>query len=132
MEIIVDTSVIVAMTMFEPTRAALIAATDGADLFAPLSLHWEFCNALTSLMRRKQISLSEAQRALSAYETISIRFVDVPHDRSLALSAQHNIYAYDAYFVVCAQIWSAPLLTVDRGLARVARLAGIELVEVTQ
>ncbi len=130
MDIIVDTSAIVAMTLYEPSRAALISATIDATLIAPPSLHWEYCNALTSLLKRKQLTYELARSGLSAYERISIHFVDVPHEKSLAFAARQNLYAYDAYFVICAQLRKAPLLTLDRGLARAARAAEVELVEV--
>ena len=130
MDIVVDTSVIVAIILDEPDKEDLIAAASDASLFAPLSLHWEICNALVSGMRRKRFGYETALRALTAYDEIAIRFIDVPLDRSLAAAAENHVYAYDSYFLVCAQALPAPLLTIDRGLARIAESIGIELVEV--
>jgi hypothetical protein len=38
---------------------------------------------------------------------------------------------YDAYLIACARQNGAPLITLDRGLARAARRLGIELLEVS-
>jgi predicted nucleic acid-binding protein len=107
-----------------------LKATQRAILFAPLSLHWEVGNALTSAMRRKRIGTDTAQKALASYEEIAIRFVDVPLDRSLTLAAENQIYAYDAYFVVCALALQAPLLTIDQALARIAKNLGVDIMEI--
>jgi hypothetical protein len=42
MNIAVDTSVIIAVIANEPERATLVELTKGADLIAPLSVHYFF------------------------------------------------------------------------------------------
>lgn len=102
MAIVVDTSVILAVVLNEPGKSALIRLTTGAELLAPVSLHWEIGNALSSLFKRRRITEAEGQQALDEYQKIPIRFLDVPLDEALHVAAQHRIYAYDAYFLVCA------------------------------
>jgi len=131
MALVVDTSVILAVVLNEPTKAVLIRLTTGADLIAPLSLHWKIGNALSAMLKRKRITEEEAQHALVEYQKIPIRFLDVPLDEALQIVAQHLIYAYDAYFIVCARNQSSALLTLDGGLQTVARAVHISLVEVT-
>ena len=131
MAIVVDTSVILAVVLNEPAKAALIRLTAGAELIAPLSLHWEIGNALSAMLKRKRIAEAEGQQALIEYQKIPIRFLDVPLDTTLQIVAQHMIYAYDAYFIVCARQQSCPLITLDGGLQAAARAAQISLVEVT-
>jgi predicted nucleic acid-binding protein len=41
-----------------------------------------------------------------------------------------GIYAYDAYMIACAQKYRCPLLTLDKGLIRAAKEAGVEVLEV--
>jgi predicted nucleic acid-binding protein len=130
MTLVVDTSVILAVILNEPTKAVLIRLTTGADLIAPLSLHWEIGNALSAMLKRNRITEAEAQQALVEYQKIPLRFVDVPLDAALQIVAQHLIYAYDAYFIVCARHQSSALITLDGGLQTVARTAQISLVEV--
>jgi predicted nucleic acid-binding protein len=131
MALVVDTSVILAVVLNEPTKARLIQLTTGADLVAPLSLHWEIGNALSAMLKRKRITEAEAQDALLEYQKIPIRFLDVALDATLQIVAQYRIYAYDAYFIVCARQQSSALITLDNGLHAVARAAHISLLEVT-
>jgi predicted nucleic acid-binding protein len=130
MLLVVDTSVILAVLLNEPTKPELIRLTAGAELVAPLSLHWEIGNALSAMIKRKRLSLPEALQALSEYQKIPIRFLDVPLDESVQVVHQHQIYAYDAYFIVTARQQSCPLITLDSGLQTAARAAQITLVEV--
>jgi predicted nucleic acid-binding protein len=131
MFLVVDTSVILAVVLNEPTKSELVRLTTGAKLVAPLSLHWEIGNALSAMIKRKRISLPEALQALLEYQKIPIRFLDVPLDDTVRVVEQHQIYAYAAYFIVCARQQSCPLITLDGGLQTAARAAQISLVEVT-
>jgi len=49
MDIVVDTSVIVAVIVNEPHRNTLVGLTKGADLVAPASVHWEIGTLILSL-----------------------------------------------------------------------------------
>ncbi|MBK9714648.1 MAG: type II toxin-antitoxin system VapC family toxin [Kouleothrix sp.] len=131
MLLVVDTSVILAVVLNEPSKSELVRLTTGTDLAAPLSLHWEIGNALSAMIKRKRITLPEALQALLEYQKIPIRFLDVPLDDTLRVVAQHQMYAYDAYFIVCARQLSCPLITLDGGLQTAARAAQIGIVEVT-
>jgi predicted nucleic acid-binding protein len=131
MLLVIDTSVILAVVLNEPVKSELVNLTTGAELVAPLSLHWEIGNALSAMIKRKRITLPEALQALLEYQKIPIRFLDVPLDDTVRAVDQHQIYAYDAYFIVCARHQSCPLITLDGGLQAAARAAHISLVEVT-
>lgn len=130
MDYVVDTSAIVALILHEPTRSRLLELTRDATLTAPHSLHWEIGNALGTLLKRRLLTIDEAQRAAESYARMPIRFVDVSLARALELVSLHRIYAYDAYMLVCASDEEVPLITQDRGLARVAREIGVEVIEV--
>lgn len=130
MDLVADTSVIIAVTANEPEKAALVKRTAGADLIAPPSVHWEIGNAFSLMLKRKRVTIAQVQEAIEAYGKIPIRFVDVSLRRSLELAGRLGIYAYDAYLLACAQEHRCPLLTLDRGLARAAKRMGIDLWEV--
>ena len=49
---------------------------------------------------------------------------------ALEVSAEFNVYAYDAYMIACSVKYRAPLISLDRGLLRVAREVGVEVMEV--
>ena len=131
MLLVIDTSVILAVVLNEPMKPELVRLTAGAELVAPLSLHWEIGNAFSAMLKRKRITLLEALQALLEYQKIPIRVLDVPLDDTVRVVDQHQIYAYDAYFIVCARQQSCPLITLDGGLQTAARAAHISLVEVT-
>jgi len=130
MDIVVDTSAIVAVIVHEPQRGALIRLTKGADLLAPASVHWEVGNAFSALLKRNRIEVDQALQAVAAYRQIPIRYVDVELEDTLAIAAQYAIYACDAYLIRCGLKFSAPLLSLDRGLLQVAEQAGVHTIEV--
>lgn len=64
MEIVIDTSALLAVVAMEPERAELIRLTRGATLVAPSSVHWEIGNALSAMFKRKAIELDDAVKVL--------------------------------------------------------------------
>jgi len=129
--LVVDTSVLLAVVLNEPTKATLIRLTTGTDLIAPASVHWEIGNALSAMLKRKRLTLEEAQHALIEYQKIPIRFIDVALDDAVTIAAQSAIYAYDAYIIACARGQSVAILTLDHGLKTAAHTAGLIVLEVT-
>lgn len=130
MRIVVDTSAVIAVIAGEPEREILLDRTQGADLLAPESLHWELGNALAGQLRRNRLHLSDAREFIRRYLQIPIQFVEVALEAGLEIAAELGIYAYDAYMVACARKYRCPLITLDRGLQRAAGEADVEIVEV--
>jgi len=130
MNIVLDTSVVIAIVANEKNRSRLIELSKGADLIAPASLHWEIGNAFSAMFKRERIDLLQARRALSSYRRIPIQFTDVDLEEAVDLASRLKIYAYDAYVIQCALKNKSPLLTLDRVLARSARNAGASVLEV--
>jgi predicted nucleic acid-binding protein len=130
MEIVVDASVLIAVIVSEAEKDALIVMTSGAELVAPLSVHWEIGNAFSAMLRRKRITLEQALRAIDIYLGIPIRFVEVELVDSLQLADELNLYAYDAYLLRCAGKYRLPLLTLDAKLAEMAKSKKIQVLEV--
>ncbi|MEZ0332463.1 MAG: type II toxin-antitoxin system VapC family toxin [Gemmatimonadales bacterium] len=129
MELVVDTSALIAVLTGEPARDRLIARTQGVGLVTPASVHWEVGNALSALVKRRRLTLAEAQAALTAYAAMPIRVVEVELAAALELADRLGLYAHDAYLMACARRERAALLTVDPRLARTAREAGVQVVE---
>lgn len=132
MELVIDTSAIIAVLVRESDRAALVEVTAGADLLAPPSVHWEVGNAFSAMFKRRRLTLRQAHRALEAYRRIPIRFSDVRLGQALEVSKGLDIYAYDAYVIACALQHRCAVLSLDRGLVEAATRAGIATVEVQQ
>jgi len=129
---VVDTSILIAVLAAEAERPALIRVTQGAELVAPASVHWEIGNACSAMLKRRRATLPQVRAMLTAYGQIPLRLLEVDLGRALELADQFGLYAYDAYLLAAARSQRAPLLTLDQGLSRAARDAGIALVEVPQ
>ena len=130
MNLVVDTSVIIAVITNEDHKGQLIAISKGADLIAPASIHWEIGNAFSAMVKRKRISLDQTNFALAAYIQIPIRFYDVSLSTALDIAQRLNLYAYDAYVIACALKHNSPIVSLDSGLLDAAHKAGAEIVEV--
>ncbi len=129
MDIVIDTSALVAVILGEPERDALVAVTSGQTLIGPGSIPWEVGNAFTAMLKQRRIEVADAQRGLEIFDSIPVRYVDINMANVVALAARVNMYAYDAYFLDCAARYRAPLLTLARALRRAAEGLGIRLVD---
>jgi predicted nucleic acid-binding protein len=130
-ELIVDTSVIIAVIANEPQKPALVERTSGATLLAPASVHWEIGNAFSAMLKRKRITLEQSRAAVQVFHSIPIRWMDVDLEEALDLSAKFDIYAYDAYIIAAAQKQKCSLLSLDGGLIHAAKVAGVPVLEVS-
>jgi predicted nucleic acid-binding protein len=131
MDIIVDTSVIIAVITNESTRPRLIELTTDAQLLAPGSVPWEIGNAFSAMLKRKYATIEQIHQAWNAYEQIPLRLIEVDIEAALRIASKHAVYAYDAYFIICALQRKNPLLTLDRGLRQAAIQAGVTIMEVS-
>lgn len=132
MDVVVDTSIIIAIIANEPERESLVELTRGADLIAPSSVHWEIGNAFSAMLRRKRIGVEQAIRAVKLYRRIPIRFVDVELEETLKIADALGIYAYDAYLIRCAVKYKSPLISLDRNLINSAKQMKARVIEVVR
>jgi predicted nucleic acid-binding protein len=132
MDIVVDTSVIIAVIANEPEKEALVELTKGANLIAPHSVHWEIGNAFSAMLKRERIRVEQAIQAIRLYQQIPIRFVDVELEESLKIADTLGIYAYDAYLIRCALKYKSPLISLDRKLVNAAKEMKARVTEVVK
>lgn len=129
MKIIADTNTFIAVALNEPEKGKIIELTEGHDLIAPDVLPFEIGNALTAMMKKNALKKEEV---VSAWEIVQQIPVDLRHTNiksALSIAIKFNLYAYDAYFLECAENLRSPLLTLDLGMQRVAREIGISILE---
>jgi predicted nucleic acid-binding protein len=129
MHIVIDTSVVIAVLLNAPEKGRLVDLTTDASLVAPHSMHWEIGNAFSAMFKRKIITLEQATTAIKAYKDIPIQFCDVNLEEAVKLSKVENIYAYDAYFIVCAHKHRYPLISLDSKLISAAKSNNIRVLE---
>ena len=130
MYLTIDTSALIAVIGNEQTKPLIIELSKGYDLCAPMSVHWEIGNAFSAMLKRQRIRIDSAKQALIAYNSIPIKYIDIPLDKALGIAHAHNMYAYDAYLIQCALQTNTSLLTLDNGLSNIAKTIGISLLEV--
>lgn len=130
MNVTIDTSAVMAVTLGEPSRDEVIERTRNAELMSAPTLPWEVGNALSALFRRDRIGAAEARNALAALERIPLRLADIDLTRAVVLAHEHGIYAYDAYVLECARQYRTPLLSLDAAQRDVAHALGIDVIEV--
>ncbi len=130
MDLVIDTSAIIAVVANEPEKVALIEQTQDATLHAPASLPWEVGNALSAMLKRKRITSDQATAAFRFYSQIPVRLINVDINRALGHAARLGIYAYDAYMIRAAEEQGCPILTLDGGLIQIAKAVGITVMEV--
>ena len=130
MDVVIDTSALIAVIVAEPERNGIIEITKGNTLIGPGSIPWEIGNAFSAMFKQNRITLKEAQKGLAIFQSIPIRYVDADFYNVLKLSRDTRMYAYDAYFLDCAIRRKAPLLTLDQNLKTAAKRLNIETLEV--
>lgn len=130
MDIVIDTSVLIAVILNEPEKKKIIQVTTDNTLVGPESIRWEMGNAFSAMFKQNRIGLRIAQDALRIFEVIPIRYLDVDFNHSLKLAHDNKIYAYDAYFLDCVIRHKLPLITLDGKMKAKAKTIGIKVLEV--
>ncbi len=130
MKIVTDSSVFLAVALNEPERAQLVELTEGHDLIAPDVLPYELGNALSSLLRRRRIQPRDVMKIWDILADIPVELKPVAIRPALEMAAEHRIYAYDAYFLMCSKHWRCPLLTLDTKLRSLATANHIDVLEI--
>ncbi len=126
--IVLDASALVEIIVPTSLGQRLFELTIGADLHAPDLIDVEAVSGLRRQARMGNLTPEEGAAALDDVLTLPLH----RHPRSSLLSGtwrwRENLSTYDALYLELAIAAEAPLLTIDRGLAGVARdLAGVEL-----
>ena len=130
MDIVIDTSALIAVIVGEPERNRIIELTAGNTLIGPGSIPWEIGNAFSSMFKQARLTLEAAQKGLAIFTKIPLRYIEPDFVHVLKISKKAKIYAYDAYFLDCAIRLKAPLLTLDGKLRATARDIKVKTMEV--
>lgn len=84
------------------------------------------------MLKRQRITVEQAKAAVEVYQQIPLNLIEIDLVQAVELASHFNIYAYDAYIIACAINQKCPLLSLDAGLMRAAKAAGVDVLEVTQ
>ncbi|MBO6622239.1 MAG: type II toxin-antitoxin system VapC family toxin [Balneola sp.] len=130
MNIVIDTSAIIAVLINERSKKSIIRTVAGCTLIAAQSIDAEIGNAISAMFKRKRINLIQAEKVIMNYNQIAIRKEKIRILDAIKLSLELNIYAYDAYVLDTALKFKAPVLTLDKELERKAQELNIEILEI--
>lgn len=129
MYVVSDTNIFLAVALDEPEKAEIVRLTADVEAVSPEILPYEIGNALTAMIKRKQLTHDEALSTYKATSQIPVRLFPVDIQEALELALAYDIYAYDAYFLQCAKALSCPLITLDTRMKQVANDLNIDILE---
>jgi predicted nucleic acid-binding protein len=112
-------------TSDEALRLRNLAVEEPITLFCPPTFWYEVANALWVAIRRERMSNEAAQQALGALRDFLVESHEVDAAACLSLSTEYGLAVYDAAYIVLALDRKAPLWSLDREMASVARNMGI-------
>ncbi len=75
MDIISDTNIFLAVALNEPEKKSIIRLTSNSNVIAPEILPYEIGNALSAMVKRKQITHDEALTTFVISSHIPVRLV---------------------------------------------------------
>jgi len=130
MDIVIDTSALIAVIIGEPERKRIVEITSGHSLIGPGSIPWEIGNAFSAMFKQNRIPIDEALKGFDIFDSIPIRFIKPDFINALHICKNTGMYAYDAYFLDCAIRNKSPLLTLDHKLKNAAYHLNVEIMEV--
>lgn len=132
--VVVDASVALAWCFPDEASEyadAVLVALEGRRILVPAVWPLEITNAVIVAERRKRISSSEIRRFIELLEGLTIHEEMLPVAESvsniLPLAREYGLSAYDTSYLEVAIRHGAPLATLDTGLAKASRKAGVEL-----
>ena len=131
MAVVIDTNIILAVILGEPEKELIKEATTGEELLAPAVLPFEVANAFSRMAKRFRLERSRISRALDIYMRIPVRLIEADLRQAMMIALDHNIYAYDAFYLETAGRLKLRLLTLDLEMRRIAADIGIRTVELS-
>lgn len=129
MKIVIDTSCVMAVLLNENSRSAIIDSTVGTQLISPEIIYAELGNALSAMFKKKRLVLDQANEVMIKFQKLPISLKPINVSRALELSYEHQIYAYDAYFLELCLRQNLPLLTLDESMIGIARKLHISIIK---
>jgi predicted nucleic acid-binding protein len=129
MEIMVDTSIIDEVILDQEKAEDVKRVIKDYDLVSPEVLPFEVGNSLSKKMIRKLMNGKQALEKYLLFKAMPIRFVETELERAIKIAYRYNSYAYDAYFLECADRLKIPLMTFDKKMKIDGKDMGITIVE---
>ena len=112
------------------TAAILRTVSSPADAAAPRLWAYEVRNSVLMGVRRKRITMADAQEFLTLLNALPIRLLDPQsYDEIFALADRHSLTVYDAAYLDLAFREGLPLASLDKAMRNAALQSGVALFE---
>ena len=132
--IVVDASVALAWCFPDEASAyadGVLVALEGRTVIVPAVWALEISNAMLVAERRKRVKQQDVRRCVELLGGLTI----IEHSQTVAdtvshvlpLARAHHLSAYDAAYLDVAIRQAAPLATLDSGLRKAGRSAGVTI-----
>lgn len=123
--VVVDASALTAAAFVEPEQSVVARLLSGRRMHAPRLLHTELANITVKKVRRGDGEPSLILQRFGEACALPVEVTDPPVDAVVALALTTGLSAYDASYLWVALTLGAPLVTLDRELAKAARRLGV-------
>ena len=122
--IVIDASALLDLILLRPNASRVADAMMGQSVAAPELIVVETSSALARLERAGDLHTHDADIAIRDVGEMPISLVGHSPLHTRAWAMRRSLRLTDAFYVACAEMLSAPLLTSDGRLARAA-LSGV-------
>ena len=122
--IVVDASALLDLILLRPNASRISDAMRGQSVAAPELIVVETCSALARLERAGELRTHDADVAIRDVGEMPMSLVGHSPLHTRAWALRGSLRLADAFYVACAELLTATLLTSDGRLAR-APLSGV-------
>ena len=122
--IVIDASALLDLILLRPNASRVADAMRGQSVAAPELIVVETSSALARLERAGDLHSHDADVAIRDVVEMPMSLVGHSPLHSRAWALRRSLRVSDAFYVACAELLSAPLVTSDARLAR-APLSGV-------
>lgn len=130
MNVVLDTSVVIALLASDEERDTLVKSLDGYNFVCSESISPEMGNAVSAMFKRGRITLAQGHAMIEGFQQLPIQLIALNFTRALEISHAYHIYAYDAYVLECAERLHAELITLDTRMQDIAQQLGIQVIKI--
>ncbi len=128
MEIVIDTSALIAVIADEPEAHKVLEYSQNAVFVSPSVISFEITNSLSRMLRKGLINdQSKMAELVKSFQQIPIKLFESNLQNVIQIVWNYKIYAYDAFYLDTAKSLNLPLLTLDKEMKKIGKDFGITI-----
>ena len=128
MEIVIDTSAIIAVIADEPEADIVLEYSQNATFVSPNVISFEIVNCLSRMLKKGRINdQSKMEELVNSFQKIPIKLFENNLQNIIQIVWKYKIYAYDAFYLDTAKSLNIPLLTLDKEMKKFGENFGITI-----